>query len=217
MKEYFILGCGGFAKEVQFLAEQCLNPKEYEFAGFIDLNSYQKTIELRKKKYKVFDQTDFLNDMSLERKKTAIINGIGQPRLIAKLFEPFRGFHFPNLIHPSFIGDLSSIDFGKGNLVTAGCIFTVDIQIGDFNVFNLNATVGHDVKISDFNVFNPGCNVSGGICIENSNLFGTNSTILEGLKVGSNSILGASALLTKNLSDSTLALGVPALFRSINR
>jgi sugar O-acyltransferase (sialic acid O-acetyltransferase NeuD family) len=207
-KSYYILVCGGFAKEVYFLADECLDDT-YKFLGFIDFKPKNKSIMVRGNEEAVIDEDYFIENVK-PSSDINIFHGIGDPILLEKLSERFQNYIFPNLIHPNFVGDKKSIQFGKGNIITAGCIFTVDIEIGSHNVFNLNTTIGHDSIIGDFNVFNPGANISGGVDIKSGNLFGTNCTVLQMLQIGKNNIIGASSLANKNIDDNCIMVGVPA-------
>ena len=63
------------------------------------------------------------------------------------------------------VGDWEQIKIGEGNIICAGNIFTTDIEIGSFNVFNLDCTVGHDTVIGSYNIINPSVNISGGVKI----------------------------------------------------
>lgn len=205
---YYIIGSGGFAKEVYFLADQTLNGN-YSFGGFIDNDVKDPLVRVRGKEVPVIDETDFLKAGTKTRQEISVFIGIGNPKITAKVSDMYAGFNFPNLIHPSFLGD-SSITFGKGNIICAGCIFTVDIEIGNYNIFNLMCTVGHDARIGSCNIFNPGCNVSGGVKVGDNNLFGTNSTLLQYVEIGSNSTLGAASLANKNFGSNVVMIGSPA-------
>jgi sugar O-acyltransferase (sialic acid O-acetyltransferase NeuD family) len=207
-KNYYILGSGGFAKEVYFLADECLNDT-YKFSGFIDFKPKTKSIIVRGIEEVVIDEDYFLENVK-PSSDINIFHGVGDPLLLEKLSERFHNYTFPNLIHPNFVGDKKSIQLGNGNIITAGCIFTVDIKIGSNNVFNLNITIGHDCVIRDFNVFNPGANISGGVNIGSGNLFGTNCTVLQMLQIGKNNVIGASSLANKNIDDNSIMVGVPA-------
>lgn len=212
MKDIYIIGTGGFAKEVYFLIDDINLSNEspvYNFKGFIDSDANLMEKAIGKKKFPVIDEDFFLKNIQFDSAFLAV--GIGTPHILEKVFNKFKDkYHFPNLIHPNFIGHLETIEIGKGNIITAGCIFTVNIKIGSFNIFNLNATVGHDTSIGSFNVMNPGVNISGGVTIGNKNLIGTNATILQYLTIGDNSILGAGAVLIKNLESNYIAVGIPA-------
>lgn len=213
MKHYYIIGSGGFAKEVYFLASEVLD-SNYQFGGFIDKNPNETMITVRNQEVKVWDESAFLAQIS-PSENVALFMGIGDPKLVLLLGERFKAYTFPNLIHPTFIGDSLSIGMGHGNIICAGCIFTVDIQIGSFNIFNLSVTVGHDTTIKDGNVFNPGVNISGGVQIGSGNLIGTNATVLQYLVIGDHAILGAASLATKSIADHQVMIGVPA--KPLNR
>lgn len=207
-KHYYIIGSGGFAKEVFHLSEEILD-SSYTFSGFIDRKPSSEMITVRGRNVPVFDEEHFLKNI-IPAKNLNIYFGVGDPNLIQKLSIRFKKYNFPNLIHETFVGDRDSITFGKGNIITAGCIFTVDISVGSFNIFNLNTTIGHDTVIKDNNIFNPGCNISGDVRIGSNNLFGTNSTVLQGITIENNNILGAASLANKNISNDCVMVGVPA-------
>lgn len=212
MKDIYILGSGGFAKEVYFLINdinQNLETPIYNFIGFIDKTDQIKEIRIGEKLFPVIAEDHFLASDTSGSISLAI--GIGAPSILEKLYNRFfEKYSFPNLIHPNFVGHLETTELGIGNIITAGCVFTVDIKIGSFNVFNLNTTVGHDTVIGSFNVINPGSNISGGVTLGNRNLIGTNATILQYITFGSNSVLGAGAVLSKNLESNLVAVGIPA-------
>ncbi len=211
MKNIYIIGAGGNGKEVLFLIEEINQfSKTFDFKGFIDEDSNKEVFSVGNNEYKVFQVSDFLLQHENRKDEIFIAIAIGTPNNLSRLIKEFKGFIFPNLIHPGFIGDLNGIKLGKGNIITSGCIFTTDIQIGNFNLFNRNVTVGHDCVIGDCNVINPVVNISGGVKIGNNNLIGAGATILQYLKIGSDSILGSASLLTKDLLSNKLAMGVPA-------
>ena len=176
--EAYILGNGGFAKEVwQILTEY----SQYHIRGFVDLSPAETSTEVGGERVPVYQQTVFLDDFV--GKEVALFVGLGDPRLISKVTSTFKDFNFPNFIHPNADVIGKHIKLGRGNIIASGCVFTVDIEIGSFNIFNLNTTIGHDVSIGDSNVFNPGSNVSGSVTIGNSNLLGTNCTVLQKKKI----------------------------------
>lgn len=207
-KNYYIIGSGGFAKEVYTLTLQTLTNSNC-FKGFIDLDPPKESILIGDKNLSIFDQSEFLDNIKPSEEIELYI-GIGNPKVIDEISKLFTDYNFPNLIHPNVIYDLNSINLGRGNILTAGCILTVDILIGSFNIFNLSTTVGHDVTIGNNNIFNPAVNISGSVEIGSSNLFGTSATILQNLKIGSNNVIGASALLTKSIKSDNVMIGVPA-------
>lgn len=147
-------------------------------------------------------------------KGVSLAIGVGKPWIIKKLTEYFGAeFDSPNLIHPSVIADFKNISWGRGDVVTANCIFTTDIKIGSYNIFNLATTVGHDAEIGNCNVLNPCVPISGFVKIGDTNLIGVKATILENKTVGSNAIVGAASLVLKNVPDNVTVVGVPAVIK----
>jgi sugar O-acyltransferase (sialic acid O-acetyltransferase NeuD family) len=142
-----------------------------------------------------------------------LIIGIGYPKVRAKVLAPYLAqgdrFSFPNLIHPSASIDFRRVELGQGNVITAGCAFTCDIVVHDFNLFNLNVTVGHDDNIGSYNVFNPSVNISGGVQVGNRVLAGTGSQILENLIINDDAILGAGTVVRKNVGIGETIVGIP--------
>lgn len=206
--DYYIVGSGGFAKEVYFLAEKTLG-NQHNFKGFIDKEPEESFIKVRGAQESILDENEFLDQIK-PSKQLVLFMGIGDPKILMRLSSVFKDYEFPNLIAKSAIYDEQSVRLGRGNIITDGCIFTVDIQIGSFNVFNLGVTIGHDTQIDSANIFNPGSNISGSVVIGNANLFGTNATVLQNLSIGSENILGAASLANRGFEDNQIMVGVPA-------
>lgn len=204
MKPIYIIGSGGFAKEVYSLIRS-LNL--YKVIAFIDVN-HKPSISLYGNDIPVISESDFLAKELSNHISLAI--GIGNPMKIKMVSEKFASFYFPNLIHPSAIIDLDVVSIGKGNIITAGVIFTTCIKIGDFNLFNLYATIGHDTIIGNYNVINPRVNISGEVHIGDCNLLGVNSTVLQNIKVGNFTTIGANSLIIRSTKDSMTYIGSPA-------
>ena len=209
MNNIVIVGTGGFAKEVAFLVEE-INKMEHVWNILGYISNDKKNIGSTHGKYKIYNTDDWLLTTN---EKLNVVLGLGDPKLIDKLSKKFKvnsNLIFPNLIHPNVIGDWDKIRFGKGNIVCAGNIFTTDIIVDSFNVFNLSCTIGHDTKIGNCNVFNPNINISGGVRIENDILIGTGVQILQYLKICKDSTIGAGAVVTKNIEEPGVYVGTPA-------
>ncbi|MCT4625062.1 MAG: NeuD/PglB/VioB family sugar acetyltransferase [Schleiferiaceae bacterium] len=116
---------------------------------------------------------------------------------------------YATLIHPSAI--ISKwVEMGTGSIVTAGCVITTQIKIGEHAQLNLNTTVGHDTTIGDF--FTTATNVSvSGICeIGNRVYMGSNSAVKQGLQVCSDVTIGMGAMLVKSADTPGVYVGTPA-------
>lgn len=206
IKDIVIIGSGGFAREVTFLIEQ-INQSNYRWniLGYID-NQAKKS----QGKYGIIADDEWLLNSP---KEIYVAIGIGNPQTIKYLSEFFlqnKNIKFPNLIHPNTIYEKDSLILGNGNIICANNIFTVDVKIGSFNIFNLSCTVGHDTIVGSNNVFNPNTNISGNVHIGNNCLFGTSSTVLQNTTINNNVTIGAAALINKDIKESGTYVGIPA-------
>ena len=208
MRSIFVLGAGGLAKEVAQLIGQinAVRPR-WEFGGYVDFDDGEMA-ELPWGD--LVGDDDWLISRSTP---TDVAIGVGSPILRRRISEKFRGIpgiEFPNLIHPSTHVDPDVVSMGVGNVITRGCVFTCDIALGDFNIFNLNVTVGHDCSIGSYNVISPGCNVSGRVEMGDSILIGTGASIIERKKIASEAVIGAGAVVVRDIVGPGTWVGVPA-------
>ena len=141
--------------------------------------------------------------------------GIGNPVLRKRLaleFEAMGG------VFTSTVSPLAQIGYyensiGAGCNIMTGTVITNDIKIGKGVLINLNCTVGHDSTIGDFTELSPGVHVSGNCTIGNYCNVGTNATILPKITIGSNVIIGAGSVVTKDIPDNCLVVGIPATIK----
>ena len=209
VRPIYIFGTGGFSRETYWLIHD-INARTptYKVMGFIDIVRDREFINIAGRNVHLLAEQEVMPTLGSD---SLLAVGIGTPKIISKVAGAYAGqFEFPNLIHPTFNGFFETITWGQGNIVAAGCIFTLDITVGSHNIFNLHTTVGHDAVIGSCNVINPGVNISGGVRIGDRNLLGTNAAILQDVPIGSDNIIGASAMVNKPIGDATVSVGVPA-------
>jgi sugar O-acyltransferase (sialic acid O-acetyltransferase NeuD family) len=201
----FVIGSGGLARE---MAQLVLAAGGTNLAGFIGEAS-EVGNELTFGRVVGDDQWLLESDVAAD-----IMIGIGTPSIRARVLQPYVAansrFTFPNFVHPSAVLDPRYVALGRGNAITAGCVFTCDIHVGDFNLFNLQTTVGHDVEVASYAVVNPSVNISGRVTLEDRVLLGTGAQILEGRHVGLDSTVGAGAVVTSDVPLGITVVGVPA-------
>lgn len=145
--------------------------------------------------------------------------GIGENNIRQKIAERYRNqITFCNLIHSSAtFGYLQrqSIECRRGIIVCAGVRFTNSIQIGDFSIFNQNATIAHDVAIDGFTHIAPGSTISGNVDIGGHCWIGAGSVINQGtpekkLVIGYNTTIGSGAVVVHSCESNSVYAGIPA-------
>lgn len=206
MKSIVIVGFGGFGREVNWLAKECGRA----VIGFLD----DKVPPGKKGNYTILGGLDVWSDYP----DAEFVVAIGNPRVRKEIVEKLTSqgvTDFATLIHPSVKMD-ESVDVGKGTLICAGSIATVDIAIGDHVILNLNVTVGHDDIIHDFVTVAPMVALSGNVTLSPGVEVGTGAAIRQGVEMASGSMLGMGGVLTKNTEKNTIYIGSPAkAFKSL--
>jgi sugar O-acyltransferase (sialic acid O-acetyltransferase NeuD family) len=145
--------------------------------------------------------------------------GIGDNAVREKVARQFADrVTFATLIHPSAtfgIGQREAIAARQGVIVGAGVRFTNNIQVGDFAIFNLNATIGHDCIVEDFVNISPGAAISGNVHLGTRCWIGTGATVNQGtndarLSVGADTVVGSGAAVVKDCDAGAVYVGIPA-------
>jgi sugar O-acyltransferase (sialic acid O-acetyltransferase NeuD family) len=210
-RKLVVIGAGGFAREVAWLARE-INRVEFafDFLGFVvtDLD--------RLGPHDSADQV--LGDYGwLEKNRKsvdALAIGIGNPRtrmkVGAELAREFPDLDWPAMIHPNVAYDEELCSVGRGTLVCAGTIATVNVVIEDFAMVNLACTLGHEARIGEGSVLNPTVNISGGVTLGKEVLVGTGAQVLQYVRVGPGAIVGAGAVVTRDVPDGETFVGIPA-------
>jgi sugar O-acyltransferase (sialic acid O-acetyltransferase NeuD family) len=213
MNKIAIYGAGGFGKEVACIIrkinEASVSPV-WDLIGF-----YDDGIEAGTKVSlygTVLGGLKELNEYSGDERLN-IVFAIGSTNVLQKLtssiINPF--IEFPNIIHPDvFFADERTVKMGRGNVVTRGCSFSCDVEVGDFNQFNSISALAHDVKVGSCNIFMPLVRVSGGTEIGNTNFFGIGTIILQNIKIGDNTRIAASSMIIRKTQDGMFYMGNPA-------
>ncbi len=207
MRKILIFGAGGFGREVQWLIE-CINQKTptWQIEGYLD-DVVEPGTEVNG--YQVLGGIEKLRDFD---ENTAVVCAVGSARvreIIINRIKEMGNYQFPNLIHPD-VQMSDSVTFGEGNIICAGNILTVNIEVKDFVIINLSCTVGHDAILNSFVTVYPGVNISGCTIMGKGVELGTGSKIIQGIEIEENTIVGAGAAVVRNLPSNCTAMGVPA-------
>lgn len=208
MTDIIIIGAGGLGKDVQWLLERMNEEDEtWNILGYVDdgIEAGRLVDDLP-----ILGTVDYLLEYD---KPLAVVCAIASTKIrrrIIKKLEQNDKLEFPNVIDPSAL--LSKrIKMGRGNIILAGNIMSVDIRIEDFCIFNADCTIGHDVVMGSYVTVYPSANVSGCVELCDGTEIGTGCHIIQGIKVGSGTIVGAGAVVIRELPSDCTAVGNPAV------
>ena len=208
MKDLVIIGAGGFSREVAWLVEDINEVnKEWNLLGFIDDNKDNHGRVLNG--YTVLGGFDFLED----KKNIFYVCAIGNSKVRKTVVEEKCSKYEvkpATLIHPSAIISKKYNYIGDGCIVCAGSKITVNTEIKNHIIINLDCTIGHDAIIEDFVTVYPSVNISGNCNISKCVELGTGTQIIQGKDIGEYSIIGAGSVVVRDIESNRTAVGVPA-------
>ena len=202
-----IIGANGFAKEVLEVFHQL---KQLEKIAFYD-DITNDIGEL------LYDTFPILNN---ENEVLAFFNengneftiGVGNPHLRYKLSKKIislGGIFTSTVSNTAIIGHFGK-KIERGCNIMQNVVLTNDIKVGMGTIINQISSIGHDVSIGDFCEICPNVSISGNCIIGDMTFIGTGAIVLPKVMIGKNVIIGAGSVVTKDIPDNCLAVGVPA-------
>ena len=207
MKSVVIVGAGGFGREVlEIFKDQNRVSTTWDILGFIDENK-----ELHGKivnGYPVLGGLDWVRKHNNDNLGCVCAIGICETRkrVVERLQEI--GVNFYNAIHPSVIIS-EFVDLGQDVIICAGSILTVNIKIGDHVHVDTNCTIAHDAVIESYCRLGPGVRINGENHLGEGVYVGTGATFIQQVSVGTWSTIGAGSVVTEDIPEKVVALGVP--------
>jgi acetyltransferase EpsM len=207
MQKVIIIGAGGNAAEVAEYINyhNTVKPQEkIQILGFLDVSAKSHHQYQFKEPYLgTAEDHEILPDVKY---MFCFIN-LSYKKELSEIFLA-RGAAFFTFIHPTAL-IASTAKIGEGVMISHNASVGPFAKIGNFNIINSRATIGHDTMIGDFNFISPQVALSGMTRIGNGNMMGVNSATIPGISIGNGNTIGAGSVLTKNIGDGQLVVGVP--------
>lgn len=206
MKALFIVGAGGFGREMlNWLRQHPDYGTVWKLAGFLDdnprsLDGYDIDMPV----------TGSIRDFNPPT-NTVLVCAIGQPAVKKKVCSELiaRGGHFMTFIHPSaIIGE--RVRIGMGSVVCPGVILTADQKIGRFSLFNCLSSAGHDVQVGDWTTISGHCDLTGFCRLGEGVFLGSGARILPNISVGDWARIGAGSVVVRPVAANQTVFGNPA-------
>lgn len=207
MKKLYIVGAGGFGREVYGWAHE--HPdcgREWEPAGFLDDNPHAldgyEGIE-HPVVASISEYTPQQDDLFLI--------AIGNPATKKKVAEALKakGAVFHTLVHPlARIG--RNVKLGPGCILGPYVIMTCDIEVGESSAFYFFCALGHDVRVGKYCQLSASCDLTGGVTLGDCVFMGTHATVIPQVSIGDNAFIGVRSVVLKDVAPGKKVYGFPA-------
>lgn len=193
MKNIAVIGSGGLGREVLGII-QSINRKEnsWNFIGFYDDNLSNDLIN----GFPILGKIEELNQINEE---LYVVIAIGNPKIKELIKNKIINsqIKFPTLIHPSVeIYSEENVVLGKGVVIAANSVLTVNIEISDFVYINTAAVIAHDTKIGKYSMIMPTVSISAGGEIGEKVYIGNGTKIDYAIQIDDNAVIKAGSILT---------------------
>lgn len=206
---FFIIGAGGQAIETFSIFEA--RGLSSNVLGFLEENSNRVGKKILGKPINdleyLFQDSNFLTSQ--------IVCAIGttkRKRLIIELER--KCAKFTRVIHPSAITSIHS-KIKEGSIIAPLSVINPMATIGQHVIINYGSTVGHGSTIGDYSTISPGARISGNVKLKEQVFIGNNASVNEGLCIGKGAIIGAGSVVTNDVPDLALVVGIPGKIKKI--
>ena len=212
MTELFIVGAGGFAREIYELLITPSNkamtdtnqPPLFKVLGCLDDNPH--ALDGKGTDLKIVGT---IRDFEI-RPEHRFVMGIANPATKEKLAQDLlaRGAVFADVIHP-WVHLCRGSSYGRGFVAYPGATLGPDAHLGDF-VTLLATGLGHDATVGDYCTISSYCGINGNVHLGNRVFVGGHAVILPGVKVHDDAYVGMGSVVVSHVKAGTKVFGNPA-------
>lgn len=194
MKTIYIIGAGGFGREVlQWIKDINKATPTWIIGGFLDdnLNALDKI----PCDYKVVGK---ISDWQPKEDEEFVL-AIANPAVKQKIAEDYkaRGAYFPPIIHPTaVITDFTT--YGEGVIMWPHAKLSVNSKCGDF-VSIISTDVGHDIEIGSYCFIAANTSILRDIKIGDRVFIASNAVIANDITIGDDAYIGMGSIVMKDV------------------
>lgn len=196
MKYIYIIGAGGFGREVASYLQtsKLILSKEYKFLGFLDNIKALDGVECP---YKVVGLENSMKFTQNDYVIIAIANIEVKKKIVAQLKSRVNFLTF--IANESYLGN--NVNLGEGVLICPGVKLPANIKIGNFVSINIDSRIGHDSIVGDYCSIMPNVDVGGECLVEEEVFLGVKSTIIPRTKVAKGTVVGVASVILKDVKE----------------
>lgn len=204
-KDFYLLGAGGLARELESWIQNTNFANSYALKGFID-----DDLEALKEYDNDFKIKHTFSDGKLWKEKNILL-GIASSEIKEKAYHILikNNCKLLSFSHNfTLIGNNTIL--GIGYVLCPFVVVSCNVKLGKCVTVNSGSQIGHDVTIGDYTSIMANVDIGGGANIGKSVFIGSNAVILPGVKIPDNTRIGAGAVVIKSIKQSGSYFGNPA-------
>jgi sugar O-acyltransferase (sialic acid O-acetyltransferase NeuD family) len=225
MKDLYIIGAGGFGRDVADIVrninktasveygatksvEAPVNGPVYRIAGFIDDNKsiHGKVLN----DIEVVGDVDWLRSFSDRVKNFCAIIAIGDPKPKRMIAQKLEGtVEWATIVHPLAIVS-SYAEIGSGSIVQENARIGPNARIGRHCCIVHYSNIGHDAILGDHVSVMGHCDITGYDVLKDGTYVGTSVAIIPNVTVGRNASIGAGSVVIDDVPEGAQMFGYPA-------
>lgn len=122
---------------------------------------------------------------------------------------------FARLIHPQAWVDPTSV-IELGAVVYPGCIVDMHSTVGANTVLNVGCVIAHHSVIGPGCFLSPSVKIAGFVRVAAESILGIGTVVIDNISICSGVRTGAGAVVTDDITEPGLYVGVPAKFKKRN-
>jgi len=200
----FIVGAGGFGREVLQWARDAWPDHAALIAGFLSAESGR--LDGHHCSLNIIASPDSFNPDPGD----ALLLAIGIPEARRRVAEALRsrGAEFLTLIHPTAIV-AASASIGEGSIICPFAIVSDSARVGSHALLNYHASLGHDASAGDYAVLSPYATLGGNAHIGDDVFLGMHASVGPGRRIGARSKVSANSCALADAPADSIIYGVP--------
>lgn len=206
MKNLYLLGAGGFGREVLaiLLAMQTEHGKHWNIMGFLD--DTEDPLQGKPCDAQVIGSIKDYFPKKGDVLALCVADPKGKEKIV-NLLEP-RGVVFETIVPPSaYLGNHCTV--GEGAVIMPYFGMTVNCSIGRFATLQL-CGIGHDAQIGDFVTISAHAHILGNVSIGNRVFLGANAVIAPNTQIEDDAYIGVGSVVLKRVRQGEKVFGNPA-------
>lgn len=209
---YFIVGAGGFGREVLPLAREQLRERIASEDAIIAFAVEGAPSDALVNGTPVFPLDHCISYPGERYFTVAIGNSATRERVAEKCIhagcQPFE-------VRASTAIVMDGCEIGPGAILCPNTIITSNVKIGSFFHANLYSYVAHDCIVGDFVTLAPKAACNGNVHLEDHCYVGTGAIVREGsteapMRIGRKAVVGMGSVVTRSVVQEVVVVGSPA-------